>query len=87
MGAGQVSDTRPEIEALLIEIYRGMSPSRKLECVRALTLAVQELALLDVRRRFPDADAREQTLRVAARWIPPDAMRRAFGFDVRLMGL
>ncbi|MBI4567252.1 MAG: hypothetical protein HY719_02525 [Planctomycetes bacterium] len=54
MGAGQPSDTRPEIEALLIARYREMSPSEKLECVRALTRAVQELALLDVRRRWQD---------------------------------
>ena len=77
------NDTHPAFEALLIEGYRRMSPAQKLARVRALTRAVQELALLDVRRRHPDADAREQALRVASRWIEPDLMVRAFGWDVR----
>jgi hypothetical protein len=86
MSTGPTNDTHPAIEALLIEGYRKMSPSQKLEQVRALTRAVQELALLDVRRRHPNADAREQALRIASRWIEPDLMVRAFGWDVRDSG-
>jgi hypothetical protein len=86
MSADPTNDTHPKIEALLIEGYRRMSPSQKLERVRALTRAVQELALLDVRRRHPNADAREQALRVASRWIEPDLMARAFGWDTREVG-
>ncbi|MCK6529895.1 hypothetical protein L6R50_20825 [Myxococcota bacterium] len=82
----QPNDTHPKIEALLVEGYRKMSVMQKLERVRALTRAVQELALLDVRRRHPNADAREQALRVASRWIEPDLMVRAFGWDVRIEG-
>jgi hypothetical protein len=63
-----------------------MSPSQKLERVRALTRAVQELALLDIRRRHPDAEDRELSLRLASRWIEPDLMVRAFGWDVREVG-
>ncbi len=80
------NDTHPQIEALLIEGYRKMSSAQKLERVRALTRAVQELALLDVRRRHPNADAREQALRVASRWIEPELMLRAFGWDVSAQG-
>jgi hypothetical protein len=86
MSAGLPNDTHPKIEAMLIEGYRKMSPSQKLERVRALTRAVQEFALVDVRRRHPNADAREQALRVASRWIEPDLMARAFGWDVREVG-
>jgi hypothetical protein len=63
-----------------------MSPSQKLERVGALTRAVQELALMDIRRRHPDAAPREQALRVASRWIGPELMIRAFGWDVREVG-
>jgi hypothetical protein len=63
-----------------------MSTTQKLERVRALTRAVQEFALLDVRRRHPNADAREQALRVASRWLEPELMVRAFGWDVREVG-
>lgn len=86
MNRDPTNDTHPKIEAFLIEGYRKMSPSQKLDRVRALTRAVQELALLDVRRRHPQADEREQALRVASRWIEPDLMMRAFGWDVRVMG-
>ncbi len=75
-------DTHPAIEALLIEGYRRMSATEKLERVTALTQAVQQLALLDIRRRHPDADERELSLRLASRWIEPELMKRAFGWDV-----
>lgn len=83
---GLPGDTDPKIEALLVEGYRAMSVTQKLERVQALTRAVQELALLDVRRRHPDADERERAFMVASRWIEPDLMLRAFGWDVRSQG-
>ena len=86
MSDGLPDDTHPKIEAFVIEGYRKMSASQKFECVCALTQAVQELALLDVRRRHPNADAREQALRVASRWIEPGLMVRAFGWDAREVG-
>jgi hypothetical protein len=86
MTAGLPNDAHPKIEAMLIEGYRKMSPSQKLERVGALTRAVQELALMDIRRRHPNADSREQALRVASRWIDPELMIRAFGWDVREVG-
>ena len=81
-----LSDTHPKVQALLVEGYRQMSPSEKLECVRRLTLAVQELALADIRRRHPEAGPRELALRLASRWIEPSLMMRAFGWDVRATG-
>lgn len=86
MSADPTNDTNPKIEAFLIEGYRRMSPSQKLERVRSLTRAVQEFALMDVRRRHPDANEREQALRVASRWLEPDLMVRAFGWDIRERG-
>ena len=86
MIASSPYDTEPAIEALLVEGYRGMSPSQKMDRVRALTRAVHELALADIRRRHPDADERERALRLASRWIEPELMVRAFGWDVRKVG-
>lgn len=80
------NDTDPQAEAILIAGYRAMSASQKVECVQALTRAVQELALVDVRRRHPDADEREQALRVASRWLKPELMKRVFDWDVRDAG-
>jgi hypothetical protein len=79
-------DNPPAIEALLVNLYRAMSPAQKLERVRVLTRAVQELALTDIRRRHPDAGSRELEWRLASRWIEPELMVRAFGWDVRREG-
>lgn len=51
-----------------------------------MTLAVQKLALLDIQRTHPEASEREQKLRLASRWLPPELMVKAFGWDVQLMG-
>jgi hypothetical protein len=86
MNGASPNDTDPAVEALLVEGYHRMSPAQKLERVRALNRAVQELALADIRRRHPDADEREQALRLASRWIERELMVRAFGWDVREVG-
>ena len=86
MSASRLDDTHPIIQALLIDGYRKMSPAEKIDRIRSLTLAVQKLALADIRRRHPEADAREQSLRLASRWIEPALMARAFGWDVRKAG-
>ena len=75
------SDTSPEIERIIIEGYRKMPVWEKLRQVLELNQLVQQLALNDIRRRYPDADERELRLRLASRWIEPELMRRAFGWD------
>ncbi|MCX4242989.1 hypothetical protein [Paraliomyxa miuraensis] len=80
------NDTHPAIHALQIEGYRRMSPSQKLECVWGMMRSARELVLLEVRRRHPNADARELALRVASRFIEPELMARAFGWDPREVG-
>ena len=86
MDSTPLSDTHHTVEIVLVSAYRAMSPPEKLERVRAMTAAVQELALADIRRRHPQADARELALRLASRWIEPELMVRAFGWDVRVQG-
>jgi len=86
MTARSPNDTHPAIDALLIEGFRAMTPSQKLEIVSQLTRAVQELAMADTRRRHPDANERELALRVASRWLGPELMLCAFGWDVAKMG-
>ena len=86
MKPASLHDTHSSIQSLLIENYRNMSPSQKLDQVRRLTQAVHSLALVDIRRRHPQADAREQALRLASRRIEPSLMARAFGWDPRVVG-
>jgi hypothetical protein len=86
MRPGPRNDTHPEIEKRIIEGYRAMTPARKFEIVCALTGAVRELALLDIRRHHPDADERELLLRLASRTTDPELLKRAFGWDVGVEG-
>ena len=86
MNVTEPNDTDARIEAVLVAGYRAMSASQKLARVTALTRAVQELALLDIRRRHPEANQRELALRLASRWIDADVMKRVFGWDVRVAG-
>ena len=75
------SDTHPSVEAFLVEGYRRMTLAEKMARVSAMSRAVQELALVDIRRRHPQADAREQELRLASRRLDGETMRRVFGWD------
>jgi hypothetical protein len=54
-----ISDTAPEIENLLIEGYRKMSPQQKLPQVNELTKAVQQFALARIRKEYGDISERE----------------------------
>jgi hypothetical protein len=62
-----LSDTSPEAENVLIDLYRRLPPARKMKQVLDLNRTVELLALVDVRRRHPDADEREQRLRLGSR--------------------
>ena len=75
------NDTHPSVEAFLIAGYRSMTVAQKLARVSAMSRAIQELALLDIQRRHPNADAREHSLRLASRRLDAETMRRAFGWD------
>jgi hypothetical protein len=79
-------DTSPQAEAFLIATYRRMSVSEKLQRVSTLTRAVQELALLDIRRRHPTANDEELRLRLASRWLDRETMVRWFKWDPQKMG-
>jgi hypothetical protein len=56
MNVKPLDDTSPMVSSLLIEEYRKMTATEKIDRVRVLTLAVQELALADSPRRHPEAN-------------------------------
>ena len=71
---------------MLLAAYRKMSAAEKLQIMQDLNHTAQLLALSDIRRRYPEADKREVRLRLAARWIEPELMKKAFGWDVEVEG-
>lgn len=55
---------------------------KKLQQVGELSDLVYQLALNDLRRHYPNANERELKLRLASRWIEPELLRKAFGWNV-----
>ena len=51
-----------------------------------MTQAVQQLAVLDIRRRYPNAEEYEIRMRLASRWLSAETMQKAFGWDPDLEG-
>ena len=78
-----VSDTAPEVERVLLEGYRRMSPAEKLRRVEELNETALQLAAQGMRLRHGALPERELRLRLASLWLEPDLMRRAFGWDPR----
>jgi hypothetical protein len=76
-----LSDTPPEVAALLVAGYRRMSPGQKLRRVVELNRAVEAMARARLRRRYRDLDEATLRLRLAALRIPRDLMIAAFAWD------
>jgi hypothetical protein len=62
----QPHDTPSHIQKMIIEGYRKMSAQQKLRRVDELTLAVQQLALARIRKRYDTCSERQQRLRLAS---------------------
>jgi hypothetical protein len=82
----QSPDTHPGIEKRLIEGLRRMSAAEKFERLEGLNQFLEMLALTDIRQRHPEADVWECRLRVASRRVPPELLKKAFGWDVEEKG-
>lgn len=76
----------PEIERLLIEGMRRMSPAEKMRRIAGLNQTLEMLALSGIRVRYPEADEWECRLRVASRRVPPELLKKAFGWDIEEKG-
>jgi hypothetical protein len=85
--AAGLTDTAPEVEAMVIAGYQAMPGWRKLDQVRRLNHLGLALALADIQARHPTADERECLLRLAARCMDPAILARLCGWDVSVEGL
>jgi len=56
-----------------------MSPAEKLDCMRAVTLAANRLALAGLRAHHPDATEGALLLELAKRRLGEDLVRRVYG--------
>jgi hypothetical protein len=72
-------DTPTEVEVLMVERYRRMTPAQKAAKVASLTASTHAVALAGLRVAHPDATDRELKLRLALRYIDRDLLERAVG--------
>ena len=72
------ADTSPEAWAIVEEGLRRMTPEQRVRRAIDLTILSHQFALANIRREHPDEDERTHRLRLAARIIDPETMKRAF---------
>ena len=80
-------DTAVEVEALLLEGFRRMSPAEKLHRVFDMNKAVLQLARARIMEQYGAGQTeREVRLRLAALWLDRRTMIEAFGWDPQKEG-
>jgi len=70
----------------MLELWRRATPAQKLARMFGMGHMINELARVEVRRRYPNATPREIDLRLASRTIDRATMIKAFGWDPDLHG-
>jgi hypothetical protein len=79
-------DTDPRAEAVMIEVFRRMTPAEKLGRVFSLRKMTLDLARARIRERHGAVPEREERMRLASLWLDGESMRRAYGWDVEVEG-
>lgn len=74
-------DSPSDVENILIEGYRKMTPQQKMQRVSELNKTVQQLALARIQKQYGDISEREKKLRLASLWLDRDTMIRVFKWD------
>jgi hypothetical protein len=81
------SDTPPEIEEILLERYRRMTPQEKIAAVRDLNRTVLLMAVAGIRLRHgKEIPEPELSLRLASLWLDRETMIRLHGWDPEVEG-
>lgn len=83
----QSQDTPPEIEEMVLERYRQMSPMEKLRQVFDLNRMAQTMAAMRIQAQYgPALPERELRLRLAALWLDRETMIEVYGWDPEIEG-
>lgn len=72
-------DTSPEAETMLLKLWRETPVWRKLEMMDGLNRGARRLALIGLRRRFPDASPEELRRRLAAMLLGEALAEQVYG--------
>jgi hypothetical protein len=72
-------DTTPEQLERHAALLRGMTPSQRANAFRAVDRGVRRMAMIGLRRRFPEATDRELVMRHVAAVHGVEVARRVYG--------
>ncbi len=75
------NDTSEQAWARVEDGLRAMSPGERVRRALSLTVLAHSLALAKIRQRHPEEDPHRHRLRLAARYLEPSLMRKAFGWS------
>jgi hypothetical protein len=80
-------DTPPEVEEIVNERYRQMSPQEKLAAFQELNRAMLLMAVAGIKARHgKDIPERELQLRLASLWLDRETMIKLHGWDPEIEG-
>jgi len=79
-------DTTSEAEAVLLELLRRAPVWKRLQMVDQMHEVLRQLAMADIRRRYPHADNDEIKRRLAARVLSRTEVINAYGWDPDVEG-
>lgn len=74
-------DTPKKVWDLQFELLRRKTGAERLEMMRQMTLAVQQLAMAGLRARHPELTDDELWLKLAAHRLGADVVRKVYGVD------
>ncbi len=72
------SDTHPKMEALLIQLLRQASPTRKMNMLAQLNTSARLLALMGLRTRYPQASETELRRKLADLLLGEELARKVY---------
>ena len=81
MGIARPLDTSERADEIQFQLLRAMTPQQRGEIFTGLCLAVQELAMAGLREQYPKASEDELRLRLAARRLGNDVVKRVWGWS------
>jgi hypothetical protein len=82
----QSADTSREVEEMVLARWRSMTPAEKLVEIDDLHRSVEDVVMMGIRMRHPEADDREVLIRFAALKYDRSLIIEAFGWDPAVHG-
>ena len=73
------ADTHPEVERVLVELWRNASAARKMAMMLSANRTARLLALTGLRERHPGEPPARLQRRLADLWLGPELASKAYG--------